>query len=321
MRSVKKKDLQVICFGAINLDLIFEIDEDVASGLHIQPGYEYFKDAKESDRILGILQNEGTLRHKEGGGSAANTAVALSRLGIKTGFIGKLGNDREGDFLLDSLEGVDKRGIRRDGRSGMALSLLIKGERSIIIFPNTNDTIGIDDIEREYAESCDMVHLTSFAGDSSFNAQKSLVSSLSSKIKVSFDPGIFYSKRGIEALTPILMRTEIFFPEKKEIEILTNNSWKEGAKSILNLGPKVIACTMGEEGSHIFTQNEDFHIDAPRVTVVDTTGAGDVYAAGFVDSYLKGKSLRESAINASVLASRSVTGFGREKYPDKLERL
>ena len=317
----KKKNLQVICFGAINLDLIFEINEEVASRLNIRSGYEYFKDVEELDRILDILQNEGTLKHKEGGGSAANTAVALSRLGIKAGFIGKGGNDREGDFLLDSLEGVDKRGIRRDGRSGMALSLLIKGERSIIVFPNANDTIRIEDIDRDYAESCDIIHLTSFAGDSSFNAQKSLVSSLSSKIKVSFDPGIFYSKRGIEALTPILMRTEIFFPEKKEIEMLTNKSWKEGAKRILNLGPKVIACTMGEEGSHIFTQNEDFHIDAPRVTVVDTTGAGDVYAAGFLSSYLNGRSLKESAINATNLASRSVTGFGRENYPEKLERV
>ncbi len=315
MKSVRGKDLQVRCFGAINLDLIFEIDEELALRLDIQTGYEYFKDEKELDSILYILQHEGTLRHKGGGGSAANTAVALSRLGTKIGFIGKIGEDMEGDFLLESLEDVDKRGIKRGGRSGIALSLLIKGERSIIIFPNTNDTIRIDDIDIDYAESCDIIHLTSFAGDPSFNAQKYLLSKIRPEIKVSFDPGILYAKRGIDALLPILKRTDIFFPERKELEILTGKPYKEGARKILNLGTKIIACTMGEDGSHIFTPDEDFHIDASKVSVVDTTGAGDVYAAGFIASYMRSKSLRESALDATALASRSVTGFGRERYP------
>lgn len=310
-----KKNLQVICFGAINLDLIFEIEEKVASKLSIEPGYEYFRDEKVLDSILDLLQSEGTLRYKSGGGSAANTALALSRLGIKTGFIGKIGDDREGDFLLDSLEGVDRSGIKREGRSGIALCLLIKGERSIIIFPNANDKIKIEDIDRGYAESCDLIHLTSFVGGSPFDAQKGLLSSINPEIKISFDPGILYAKRGINSLMPILQRTEIFFPEKKEIEVLSKKSWREGAKEILNLGIKVIACTMGEEGSHIFTAENDFHIDAPEVHVVDTTGAGDVYAAGFIASYLREKSLKECAVNATSLASRSITGFGREKYP------
>lgn len=315
MKSEKEKSLQVICFGAINLDLIYEIDERLASKLGIEPGQECFREESKLNTIFELLENEGIFKYKSGGGSAANTAVVLSRLGIRTGFIGKVGEDKEGDFLLESLEGVDKRGIKRGGRSGMAICLLIKGERSIIIFPNANDALKIDDIDKDYAESCDLIHLTSFVGDSPFNAQKALISRLNPDIKVSFDPGILYAKRGITALMPILRRTDIFFPEKKELEILTQKTWNEGAKEILNLGPKVIAITAGEEGSHIFTTNENFHIDAPKVDVVDTTGAGDVYAAGFIASYLRGKSLKESAIDATTLASKSITGFGREKYP------
>lgn len=312
-----KKNLQVICFGAINLDLSFEIGEGLASTLNVEPGHEYLREEEELNEILNLLEKEGAFRHKSGGGSAANTAVALSRIGINTGFIGKVGEDGEGDFLLDSLEGIDKRGVKRGGMSGIALCLLIKGERSIIIFPNANDTLKIDNIDKGYAESCDLIHLTSFLGDSPFDAQKTLISSLSPEIKVSFDPGILYAKRGINALMPILRKTEIFFPEKKELEILTGKSWKEGAREILNLGTKIIAMTAGEEGSHIFTAAEDFHVDAPKITVVDTTGAGDVYAAGFLASYLKGKSLKESALDATALASRSITGFGREKYPER----
>lgn len=306
----------IICFGAVNLDLIFEIKINAASKLGIEPGHEYFRDEKELDSILHILQHEGTLRYKGGGGSAANTAVALSRLGIKTGFIGMVGEDGEGDLLLESLEGVDKKGIGKRGRSGIALSLLIKGERSIIIFPNANDTIRIDDIDIDYAESCDIIHFTSFAGDSSFNAQKYLLSKIRPEIKVSFDPGILYAERGIDALLPILRRTDIFFPEKKEVEILTKKMWMDGCLEILKIGPKVIVCTMGKDGSHIVTADNDFHVDAPDVPVIDTTGAGDVYAAGFLASYLNKKSLKESAIDATTLASRSITGFGRERYPE-----
>lgn len=315
MKSERGKNLQVICFGAINLDLIYEIDRKVALKLGLKPGYEYFKEEGELDDILKLLEEEGTFRYKSGGGSAANVALALSRLGIRTGFLGKVGEDREGDFLLEGLEGVDKRGIKRKGRSGIALCLLIEGERAIIIFPNANDTIKVEDIDKEYAESCDLIHLTSFAGDSPLNAQKVILSELPDDVKVSFDPGILYAKRGIDALMPIIRRTEIFFPEKKEIEILTMKTWKEGAREVIAVGTKVVACTMGERGSHIISEQEDFHIEAEKVSAVDTTGAGDVYAAGFLASYLRGNSLRECAINATVLASKSVTGFGRERYP------
>lgn len=314
---MQRKNLQAICFGAINLDLIYEVDEKVASILGIEPGYEYFKKEDELNEILGLLEKEGTFRCKSGGGSAANTALALARLGIKTGLIGKVGRDREGDFLLESLEGVDKRGIKRAGRSGIALCLLIKGERSIIIFPNANDSINTEDINEDYAESCDLIHLTSFSGDSPFNAQKTLIAGINPAINISFDPGILYAKRGSSELLPILKKTKIFFPEKKELEILTGKAWKEGAREVIAMGVKVVACSMAEKGSHIFTSDEDFHVDAQRVDVIDTTGAGDVYAAGFIAFYLRGKTLKECAVYATTIASRSVTGFGRERYPGR----
>ncbi|MEW6675819.1 MAG: carbohydrate kinase family protein [Nitrospirota bacterium] len=313
--------LQVICFGAINLDYIFEIRKETASILGIEPHQEYVRKDEELDPILKILNKEGILRYTSGGGSAANTAFALSRLGIKTGFIGKVGNDKEGDFLLNSFENVDKGGINRGGRSGVALCLLIRGERAIILFPNANDELSMREINKEYASSCKILHLTSFNSDGSFEAQKALVASIRPEIKVSFDPGALYARRGLEALMPILRRTEIFFPEKKELEILTKKPWKEGALEILNLGPKVIVVTAGGEGSYVLTKDEDFKVDATKVPVIDTTGAGDVYAGAFLASYIKGMSLRESALNATALAAQSITAFGRERYPKSVGNL
>lgn len=310
--------LQVICFGAINLDYIFEIKEETALILGVEPGQEYIRKDEELDPILRILQKKGVLRYTSGGGSAANTALTLSRLGIKTGFIGKVGNDREGDFLLDSLEDVDRRGISRGGRSGVALCLLVRGERGIILFPNANDELSMTEINKEYASSCELFHLTAFNGDGPFEAQKAFVASLRPEIRVSFDPGVLYARRGLKTLMPILRRTEIFFPGKKELEILTKRPWREGALEILDLGSKVIVVTAGEEGSYILTKDEYFKVDAIKVPVIDTTGAGDVYAAAFLASYIKGMSLRESALNATACAAQSITGFGRERYPKKV---
>jgi ribokinase len=99
----------IVGFGALNLDLIFEV-KDLKSifskGLPLDPGEESFGSDEEFESLLEQLERSGALKSKSGGGSAANTLVALGRMGFPTEFIGKIGEDEEGDFLLEDLKPV-----------------------------------------------------------------------------------------------------------------------------------------------------------------------------------------------------------------------
>ncbi len=141
---------------------------------------------------------------------------------------------------------------------------------------------------------------------------------------MTFDPGEIYARSGIEELLPIIEKSYIIFVTDEEMKILTGKDYKAGAALFLSLGPKVVVCKMGVCGSYVLSNRTEFQISAPRIKVVDRTGAGDVFAAGFLAGQLLGHSLYNSALFATEAASLSITEYGRTRYPDRkflLEKL
>ena len=121
--------LDVVCFGALNMDKLYRVNRIAR---------------EEEESVIGSFKESP-------GGSAANTAVGLARLGIKTGYIGKVSNDREGKLLLDNFktEGVDTRGVivSKEDRSGVVIGFVDgKGERALYVDPSINDTIELKEI-------------------------------------------------------------------------------------------------------------------------------------------------------------------------------
>jgi ribokinase len=161
------------------------------------------------------------------------------------------------------------------------------------------------------------VHLTSFIGESPFEAQEFLLSHLGKSVRVSVDPGEIYAKKGLAKILPLIKRSHILFVTEREVRLLTDRDLSAGARQLIKTGPSVLVCKKGKQGSHVFTQQENFEVPAPQVEVLDNTGAGDVYNAGFLAGVFLGKSLEESAIFATKIATKSVTGYGRDRYPRK----
>jgi ribokinase len=309
----------IVGFGALNLDLIFEV-EDLKSisskGVHLDPGKEDFGSDEEFESLLGQLKRLGTLKLKSGGGSAANTLVALARMGFPTGFIGKVGEDEEGDFLLENLKPVRIDQIRRGQRSGVCLVVLDRHQdRFLFVRGNANSTLTAEEINFDALKDISWVHLTSFIGEPPFEGQKVLLKRLDSSVKVSMDPGEIYAKKGLNRIKPLLKGCDILFLTEKEIGLLTHQDLHAGVRSLLKAGPSVVVCKRGSQGSHVFTKEGDFRVEAARVEVVDNTGAGDVYNAGFLAGIFSGRSLEECALFATTIAAKSMTGYGRECYP------
>ena len=311
----------IIGFGALNLDLIFEV-ENLKSislkGSRLNPGEEGFGSDEEFESLLEQLNRFGTLKSKSGGGSAANTMVALARMGFPTKFIGKVGEDKEGDFLLENLKPVQIDMIHRGQRSGVCLVVLDRHQdRFLFVRGNANNTLTDEEINFNAFNDISWLHLTSFIGESPFEAQKVLLSRLEPSVKVSLDPGEIYAKKGLDKIHPLIKRSYLLFLTEREIGLLTHQDILNGVMSLMEIGPSILICKMGHQGSHVFTQESDFAVPAVEVNVVDNTGAGDVYNAGFLAGVFLGKSLEESAFFATKIAAKSVTGYGRERYPGK----
>lgn len=317
--------MDIIGFGALNVDYSYEISNSLAKKLHFRSGKE------QEGGSLGSLQNlldslkKDVLLAKSGGGSAANTIVALSRMGFSTGYLGKIGNDEEGAFLLSNLPNVDtSRILKGEGRSGIVLALQTKSQkdRFLLVFPGDNDRIYPEDIDINYVNQARFLHLTSFVGDQSFQAQIETLEKLKDNVLVSLDAGELYARRGIKALSPFLKKSHIFFPSEEEVKILTETNYKQGARELLYYGASIIVVTLGRRGCYVITKSQEFSVPAFPVkedAIKDTTGAGDVFAAGFLAGLLMNKSLEECAILANKVAAKSITGMGRTKYPTQVD--
>jgi ribokinase len=313
----------VVGFGALNIDLFYEVDffdQNSFGQIRLEAGTEIQGGDEEFQCLLSLLERHGQFKGRSGGGSAANTIFALSRMGFSTAFMGKVGDDEEGDFLLRSLEmgQVDTRWVRRDHKSGVCLIILDKSkDRSIFLQPNANDTLCAEEIDSELFTQSRLLHMTSFGGKSPMMAQMAALKHLSPEGKMSFDPGEIYARRGLKELEPFLGRCWVLFVTDREVRLLTSKDYEPGCKELLSYGPEVVVCKRGREGSLVLSRGETLRVPAEKVDVVDNTGAGDVYNAGFLTGMILDKPLKECALFATRVAGKSVTGFGRDLYPTR----
>ncbi|MCK4477532.1 carbohydrate kinase family protein [Candidatus Bathyarchaeota archaeon] len=283
----------VVGFGALNIDRLFKVN-----------------------KIAGRDEESFVVESKEScGGSAANTIVGLARLGLKTGYIGKVSDDREGQLLLDDFnkENVDTKGIviAKSGRSGVVMGFVDEhGERSLYVAPGVNDTVELREINKNYVRKAGFLHLTSFVGEKSFESQKEIVEQLPERVRVSFDPGMLYAQRGLSSLRPILRRTFVMLPNEVEMKLLTGEEYEDGAEMLIAEGVKVVAVKLGRKGCFV-TDGEESHVVEPfKVRVVDTTGAGDAWNAGFLYGLLGENSLLECGRLGNFVASRCIMKMG-----------
>jgi ribokinase len=298
-------NFDVIGLGALNVDKLFKVNK--------------IAKAEEETFVIGF--------EEACGGSAANTIVGLARLGCKVGFIGKVANDREGNMLLENFlrEGVDTKGIilAKNGRSGTVMGFVNKkGERALYVDPGVNDAMEFEEINKEYAFKTEFLHLTSFVGEKSFQTQKKLVEVIPKNVKVSLDPGELYARKGLAALEPLIKKTFVLMLNLKELELLTGTSnFQKGAKFLLDKGADVVAVKLGGKGCYVTDGKKDHLIEAFKVKVVDTTGAGDAFCAGFLYGLINGKSLYECGRIGNFVASRCIMKMGARPGLPRLEDL
>ena len=290
----------IIGLGALNYDALYAVE----------------RIAKEGEEV-GILAVE-----KVPGGSAANTIVALARLGIDVGFVGIVGNDKEGELILEEFrkEGVEARLRKEAGNTGAAISFVdAKGERALYILPGVNDRLCMENIDMEFIDHAKFLHMSSFVSKEQLDMQLELARRVKSKLSFSLGMLCFHYK--LEDLVGLIERSEVIFLSIRELKsLLKGEDYEKGTERLLNIGAKIVSVTLGERGCYVAdATGESYLIEAYPTAVVDTTGAGDAFAAGFLFGLLHEKGLYESGKTGNLVASFCIREYGcRKGLPYKL---
>ncbi len=309
----------VVGFGSLNVDYIYET-EDLA---FLDPFYPEGKkrrewvltESAEIQAVQEALRVNTRLISRTGGGSAANTIFSLAKMGFPGGMVGKVGQDEDGDFILKEMAPVARLHLRRDHRTGQALIILGPDrDRIILLLPNANRELIWDDLDPDFVRTFRIVHMTSILGEG-LALQERLAREVGGQVQISFDPGEVYVQQGLKVLVPLLARCDLLFITQGELELLTGRDWRGGVKEILDLGTRIIAVKKRGSGAFIRTASEFWELPAPIIQAKDTTGAGDVFAAGFLGGYLRGLPLPTCGSLGLAMAHQSMRGIGREAYP------
>jgi len=312
-------NIEVVGLGALNIDRLYRVERLLTDG-------------------EAVVDEAGSFP----GGSAANTIYGLARLGVNTGFMGVVGGDAEGKMLIEDFRkvGVDTSQIRvaSQAKTGSVLCLSDRrGRRSLYITPGTNDWLAMGDLDIAYLNRAGLLHLSSFAGERQFELSLGLTSALDPSTRLSFTPGALYSRKGLRALRPIIGRTHVLFTNRDEIGELTGEDVVGGARSCLEQGCKIVAVTLGQGARlklgngansrivsavcYIRDAESEYIVPAgerDRESKVDTTGAGDGFAAGFLYGLLGGKGPGECGRLGDAVARFSISRMGaRQGLPTR----
>ena len=228
------------------------------------------------------------------GGAPANFAVNVRRLGINSGVITKIGDDFFGRFLIDTLnnENVDTSNIAVTKEYKTALAFVglddqRKPNFSFYRSPCADIMLNTSEISEDYIKNAKflMYGTVSMADEPVRSAIYEAVKiAKKNGIKVICDPNLredlWHFQDPTEHLLKVIQDTDIILPSMDEAEFLTGEMGKKAIDALLDLGPKMVCMTKGSEGSLIQTGDGVFSAPAFNVNVVDTTGAGDAFAAG-----------------------------------------
>ncbi len=287
MKHFDKREYDAFCFGATNCDLLFGGLERLPA-----PGREEFCQ---------------TFKMQAGG--AANTAMALSRLGVRTAFYTRLGEDKLGDAAYASMEGTGlaMEYVVRDPAimTSVTAVLSLGHERAFATYDKTGmECVPKDVLEQGLLKS---THVHSYLGYA-----KSLgLDSLKRKYgcTLSLDTG-WDPSQSIEDYKEVLSACDVFLPNAWEVLQLTGETELETAISSLAAYCRLLVVKLGDKGCALCHNGQVQMIPGRAVQAVDTCGAGDLFNAGFLKGYLSGMPLNECARLGNASGALSVTFLG-----------
>ncbi len=329
--------MRIICIGSSAKDVFYPTEKgqiiDTPEDLESQKKFCFELGAKYQvdDRYESI------------GGCAANVAVGLSRLGIKTYCYTKIGKDNLGKWIIEEFksEGVDDKLVEIEKNCKSDLSAIIvdkkSGEHTIFFNRDANERL---EIFPEKLKKADWIFVSALNSSESVkweeNLEKIVVACKEKGTKLALNPGQANIKENCVKVIEAIKQSEILMLNKDEAIEIVSGIGNEYSKDDLNdeifllenlkmMGPKTITLTDGARGAWLFDGNLFLQTETIGRNPVETTGAGDAFSSGFLAAHLKGKDAEE-CLKWGIANSGNSLGFygaikGLLKEGEMLEKI
>ena len=309
----------IICIGNALVDSLEQIDELVIDELNLNKARMTLVDKERSNFLLQKMKNP----FYEAGGSAANTAYWISQLGGEAGFIGKISNDDLGKQFQTSLKDSGLKDYTvfesEDNQTGLcAIFITPDGERTMNTYLGAGEYLSVEDLNIDAIKEAKILYMEGYLWDKPASKSAFLHAA-----KVNKESGglnsislsdVFCVEMHRESFISFIENDidYVFCNEDELNSLLQKNSIEESTKLFLEQFPKVeqLVCTLGSNGVLILESGNKHFFNASEAIVVDKTGAGDFFAAGYLYGLQKGLSVTESAEIANKSAAHVISEIG-----------
>jgi sugar/nucleoside kinase (ribokinase family) len=250
------------------------------------------------------------------GSSSAICAVGLARLGNRVAFAANVGSDMYGDFCLAALdrEGIDVTRVNRraDLKTGVTVSITSSADRALVTYPGAIASLQAEDLPDSVFPGFAHFHVSSYFLQGALRrGLKGLFGRARRMgLSTSLDPGYDPSEQWSPELIDTLQEVDVFLPNETEIRGITGCKDVHEGVRLLDNGHTLVAAKLGPEGAISFCRGTSFRAGAFPTEVVDTTGAGDSFDAGFLHAWLRRRPLQDCLHFASACGALSVRGLG-----------
>ena len=305
--------MKILGIGNAIVDVICKVDDKFISQNNLTKSTMKLVDENEFKKLLSTLKIEETIS----GGSVANSIVCLSQLGSEAGFIGKVNDD---DLGIKYEEGLKKENVqylytkkKEAIPTGTCLILITPdSERTMVTFLGTAGRINENDISKNAVKSSEVLFLEGYLWDEG-EPKKAFEKAInnSNKVAMSLSDLFCVERHKSHFLELVKNKLDITFANEQEIMSLINGKKFDDVINFAKKVNKLIVITRGDKGAIAINKNEVVECSAKKnLQIIDLTGAGDLFAGGFLHGLINNKSIKESLEKGTEMSSKVIQIIG-----------
>lgn len=225
--------------------------------------------------------------HQDTGGAGTNTAVAFSRLGFKTAWLGKIGSDMNSRHILEQMKKEKAQFIgktEKGGSTGFSIIIIgIEKDRTILSYKGINDQLTAKDVDFKKLKA-KWIYMGSMLSKSFETCEKIAEFAKKKGIPIAFNPSIYLAQKGMRGLHKIISACKLIVLNKEEAKAITGKKTENINALLKELQRHVLLAviTDGAKGAYAYDGKTKYTLHASKIKVAETTGAGDSFASGFL---------------------------------------
>ena len=305
--------MKILGIGNAIVDVICKVEDIYLTNNGLTKSTMKLVDEFEFKKLLSSLKIEETVS----GGSVANSIVCLSKLKNKVGFIGKVNDDDLGNKYEEGLKNENVEYIyskkKEELPTGTCLILITPdSERTMCTFLGTAGKINENDVNINSVKNSEITFLEGYLWDEG-DPKKAFEKAIeySNKVAMSLSDLFCVERHKLHFLNLVKNKLDVTFANEQEIMSLIN---AKNFNEVITFGKKLgktIIITRGEKGSVAISKNEVVECDSEKnLKIIDLTGAGDLFAAGFLHGYINNLTIKESLKKGTEMSSKIIQKIG-----------